>query len=357
MVRTKEIVEAIKSVLPKRRPIEHHEPWVNQAILVQDFLNDKYVKQLEERLSDYTGAEQVLCTNSGTSALHVALLACGIQPGDEVIVPAATYVATANAVSYCQATPHFIDGAPTIRPYKLRQHLASYKNRKNVKAIIPVHLMGHPADMIGLNQVAHDFGLKVIEDAAQSLGTTITGKHCATFGDAAAISFNNNKIITGNGGGALLTNDPFIAAKAHHLASIARVPHRWLVSNDAIAWNYHMGNINAALVVSQLDNFRSILAAKRDLAVRYRQALGGMVKFLEPTQTQAEPNYWLNTILVSERDALLEALHKEGIRARAMFTPLHHLPQYKDHPRSDAVMHEADDLFNKAVCLPSGYNL
>jgi len=379
---TDDIIEAIESVLPKRRPIEHHEPFVNKKKATVEIANclaygiEKYrqVEQFEEWLGKFTGAEYVLATNTGTAALHVALLAAGVKHRDEVIVPTSTFVATANAVSHAGAVPHFIDGAPTIDPVHLKEYLEQNtkpaddgkgrinKDHQRLTAIIVVHLLGYPADIVGICTVAKEFGLIVIEDASQALGTKINGKHVGTFGWVGTFSFNNNKIIATSGGGAVITNSCNIHYDAKQLASTARKPHQWLVEHESCAYNYRMGSINAALGLTQANEIKKTLALKQGLALKYRKALKGMVEFVEPP-IECEPNYWLTTILIDNRDELLEKLYSRGIRARASFTPLHLLPFYKyslgglysyQYNAQEGQMPKALNFFNRAVCLPSG---
>lgn len=380
-----EIVEAIESVLPRRRPIEHHEPFINKKKATIEIANClatgihkyQYVEQFENWLSEFTGAEYVLATNTGTSALHVALLAAGVKHRDEVIVPTTTFVATANAVSQAGAVPHFIDGAPHIEPDHLKEYIEKNtkpcsdgrgrinKDHQKLTAIIVVHLLGFPADIEGICKVANQFGLIVIEDASQALGTRINGKHVGTFGWVGTFSFNNNKILATSGGGAVITNSCNLHYDARQLASTARKSHQWLVEHESMAYNYRMGAVNAALGLSQAKEINKTLSEKQGLALRYRKALKGIVEFVEP-KVDCEPNYWLNTILVDNRDELLEALHRKGIRARASFTPLHLLPFYKfstgslysyQYNSQENQMPKALRFFERAVCLPSGAGL
>jgi len=380
-----EIVAAIESVLPKRRPIEHHEPFICKKKAATEIANCiaygvekyKYVEQFEEWLRKFTGAEHVLATNTGTAALHLALLAAGVKHSDEVIVPTSTFVATANAVSHSGAVPHFIDGAPNIDPVYLKDYLEKisvpitgsmgrmHRDGRKITAVIVVHLLGIPADIEGICKVAKEMGLIVIEDASQALGTRVNGRHVGTFGWVGTFSFNNNKILTTNGGGAVVTNSCNIHYDAKQLSSTARKPHQWLVEHESMAFNYRMGNINAALGLSQAKEFNKVMALKQGLGLRYRKALKGLAKFVEPT-VPCEQNYWLNTILVNDRDELLKALHDKEIRARASFTPLHTLPFYKyslgnlytyTYNIQTTEMPKATEFFNKAVCLPSGNNL
>lgn len=383
--KTEDIVSEIESILPKRRPIEHHEPFINKKKATTEIANCiaagiekyKHVEQFENWLSAFTGAEYVLATNTGTAALHLALVAAGVKPSDEVIVPVSTFVATANAVSHAGAVPHFIDSALTIDPIHLKTYLEKittpisnsrgrmHRDGRKITAIIVVHLLGHAADIEGICRVAEEMKLIVIEDVSQALGTRINGKHVGTFGWVGTFSFNNNKILTTNGGGAIITNSCNIHYDAKQLASTARKPHQWLVEHESMAWNYRMGNINAALGLSQAQEFKKIQSEKQGLALRYRRALKGMVEFVEPA-IQCESNNWLTAILVDNRDELLEALHAKGIRARASFTPLSLLPFYKyslgslysyQYNIAEEPMTKAVEFFNRCVCLPSGANL
>lgn len=349
---TLSVVEKIKQLLPKRRPIDHHETFANVIRYdpnAADYVNGPH--NFRYRLEKVTGADHIICTSSGTAALHVALMALGIRHGDRVILPSATFVATANAVSYVGAIPYFLDGG-LMDPDALRDYIKALDTK--IAAIIPVHLLGHAVDMPKIMDIAYEFNIPVIEDAAQALGTTINGKQVGIFGDVGILSFNNNKILTTHGGGALLTNNPWVYEKALKLATTARLPHPWKIEHDAIGWNYRMGNINAAFGMPQLFKFAEILRVKKHLAGRYRQALEG-VEFFEPVVEGSSSNYWLNTIMVDSAEELLGALHAEGIRARAMFTPMHKLPMYKMRPRSSLNMPQSEELFRRAVCLPSGH--
>lgn len=372
-------VKAIASVLPEQRPIEHHEPVINGkeqklvAMCVQTGVTGyKYIKLLESELRKVTGATQALVVSSGTAALHLALMTAGVQEGDEVLVPTLTFVATANAVVHSRATPNFVDGILNINPYKLRCYLAretvkdpgnrrARVNRNTgrpVTALIAVHLLGIPAEMQELSDIADEFGLKLIEDAAEALGSTIGNRACGSFGSAATLSFNCNKVVTTGGGGALLTSDEWVAAKAFQLATTARMPHAWLVEHDEVAWNYRMPNLCAALGAAQLEQLPDFITRKRELNNRYKAALDGM-QGIRVVEQPPGANCWLSTVIVgnmAERDDLLARLHNEGIKARALFTPLHQLPMYASNPRDNNLSY-AENTFERMVCLPSGAGL
>lgn len=371
----KEAVARVKSVLPDQRPVHHHGACIDGLALpyVYDCVKNEpvgygYIRRFEEKLRELTGAKQALAVSSGTAALHLSLLTAGVGKGDEVLCPALTYAASANAIAYCGATPNFIDGALNLNPYKLRCYLAretekTGKGRVNkktgqpVKALMVVHLLGVPADMPKIEELANDFALTIVEDAAEALGSKLDGKNCGSFGMSSAISFNTNKIVTTGGGGAFLTNDAWIAAKAFQLATAAKRPHKWLVENDCLAFNYRMPNMCAALGLSQLLELEQFIERKQALYQKYSAAFDGLpgLKLLHYPEGA---NYWLIAVKVDhkeDRDLFLQALHDDKIEARAIFTPLHKLPAYKDCPQDS--MGYAEDTFDRMVCLPSSPGL
>ena len=237
-----------------------------------------FVDRFESDLREFTGADHVVATTSGTAALQVALRLAGVGPGDEVLVPALTFVATANAVSYLGAVPHFVDCEERtlgLDPVALREHLETVVeirdgrcvNRVNgnvIRAMIPVHTFGHPAAIDDLLEVAFDFRMDVVEDAAESLGSTSRGRHTGTTGLAGILSFNGNKIITTGGGGAILTDDPELASKARHLTTTSKVAHSWEYAHDEIGYNYRMPNLNAALGCAQIEKLPDYVLRKRE---------------------------------------------------------------------------------------------
>ena len=330
-----------------------------------------FVTEFEQRLVDITGARFAVAVSSGTAALHLALLLVGVKPGDEVLLPSATFVATANAVSYCGALPHFVDIDRTtlgMDPNALSDRLnaiaepgddgpVNRQSGRRVAACIPVHTFGHPASMTALNDVAARWGLRTVEDAAEALGSERLGKHCGTFADIGTLSFNGNKIVTTGGGGALLTNDPMLAERARHLSTTAKVSHAWEFVHDEVGFNYRMPNLNAALGCAQLERLPAMLASKRQLTEAYMDAFSecdlGTV-FLEPPQTRS--NYWLQSFLLSSpdavaRDSLLEAAHTVGLLLRPMWQPLHTLKPYATMQR--APLPVTEELADSLINLPS----
>ncbi len=335
----------------------------------------KFVDRFEVDLATYTGAKHAVAVMNGTAALHIALRLAGVQPGDEVLIPALTFVATAAAVVYCGATPHFVDSEERtlgLDPQALRGYLHGITkirdgqcvNRNTgriIRALVPMHTFGHPVDIEGALVVARDFHLAVVEDAAESLGSTVHGRHTGTFGLLGTLSFNGNKTITTGGGGAILTNDPELARRAKHLTTTAKVPHRWEYLHDEIGYNYRLPNINAALGCAQLEQLPTFLEAKRHLFERYEAAFAEVRK----ARIVAEPegcrsNYWLQTLLLDEssageRDAILTATNDAGLMTRPTWGLMHRLPPYRAFPRMNLPVAEA--LERRVINLPSSAQL
>jgi perosamine synthetase len=378
---TDAIVDAVAGVIgPASRPIALHEPEFSgrEQTYVAECIATGWVSSLgafvdkfEASLADYTGAARAVATVNGTAALHVCLRLVGVRPGDEVLLPTLTFIATANAVSYCHATPHFVDSESKtfgIDPAKLEAYLSDVAqvrdgvcvNRhtgKRIAALICMHVFGHPGDLDGLARVCQRFGLPLVEDAAESLGSFYQGKHTGRFGRVAALSFNGNKIVTTGGGGAIITDDAEIGRAAKHLTTTARTPHRWSFLHDEVGYNYRLPNINAALGCAQMEQLPGMIERKRMLAQRYAAAFDGMqgVRFVtEPAGSRS--NYWLNALVLDRssetgRDALLDALNNAGYMARPLWTLMHRLPMYAGSPRMDLVC--AEDLERRIVNIPS----
>ena len=320
------VVAALKSVVGERR-VALHEPSFggNEWLYAKECLDTgwvssvgKFVDRFEHDLAEFTGAAHAIAVVNGTAALHVCLMLAGVGRGDEVLVPAMTFIATANAVSYCGAVPHFVEIAEDtlgVDPAALAAYLAEIAeirdgvcvNRNTgrpIRALLPMHAFGHPADIDGLLAVCARFGLVLVEDAAESLGSYYHGRHTGNFGKVASLSFNGNKVVTTGGGGAILTNDAELAKRAKHLTTTAKLPHRWAFNHDAVGFNYRLPNINAALGCAQLEQLPGFLAAKRRLFALYRDAFAGLSGgriFAEPEGCRG--NYWLQVLLLDQADA------------------------------------------------------
>lgn len=379
------VLGAVRTVLGQpAAPISLHEPEFagREWEYVRDCLDTgwvssvgAYVDRFERDLASYTGAAHAIATSNGTSALHLCLLLAGVKSGDEVLVPTLTFVATANAVCYLGARPHFVDSesvslgvdASSLDAY-LRDaaHLIDdvCVNRQTgaaIRALVVLHVFGHPCNLDALDALAHRWRLILIEDAAESLGSSYHGRHTGNVGRLSALSFNGNKVVTTGGGGAVLTNDPELGRRAKHLSTTARTAHRWNFVHDEVGYNYRLPNINAALGCAQLERLPGMLRRKRALAERYARAFAGMrgARFLaEPPGTVS--NYWLNAIVLdvgnqSERDDLLKALNEAGYGSRPVWTLMHRLPMYDACPRMN--LETATRLEASIINLPSSAKL
>lgn len=380
---THQIVNAVQSVVGVG-PAALHEPHFagNEWVYLKDCLDStfvssvgEYVNRFEADLATYTGAKHAVALVNGTAALHVALQLAGVQPGDEAIIPTLTFVATANALSYCGAIPHFADSEERtlgMDPQALREYLRGITEIRGgqcvnritgrvIRALVPMHTFGHPVDIERLLAVARDFHMVLIEDAAESLGSTVHGRHTGTFGLMGTLSFNGNKTITTGGGGAILTDNPDLAKRAKHLTTTAKVSHRWNYLHDEIGYNYRLPNINAALGCAQLEQLPDFLQAKRLIFERYKIAFSGIPQshiVSEPKGCRS--NYWLQTLLLNEseageRDAVLMATNDAGLMTRPAWTLLHRLAPYRTCPRMGLPV--AESLEARLINLPSSAHL
>lgn len=330
-----------------------------------------YVDRFEAEVARASGTIYGVAVVNGTAALEVALRVADVSPGDEVLMPSLTFIATANAAHHLGAIPHFVDAETTtlgLDPLALRTYLETIaemrggkcynmETGRRISAVVPMHVFGHPVAMDELALVAQDFGLALVEDAAESLGSRYKDRPCGSLGQVAALSFNGNKILTTGGGGAIVTDNPDLAARAKHLTTTAKLPHTWAFLHDEIGYNYRLPNLNAALGVAQLEQLDMRLAKKRALAEAYIDAFAGhsdIEVFAEPEGSRS--NYWLNTLLLAPevsdaRDTVLKLLNDAGLMARPVWEPLHTLDIYAQCPR--ASLHVTDDLAARIVNIPS----
>jgi perosamine synthetase len=335
----------------------------------------KFVDRFEDMLAAYTGAKRAVAVVNGTAALHACFKLAGVEPGDEVISPALTFIATTNAIAYCGAVPHFVDSSLAtlgMDAQALRTRLEAIAQRKpdgtvnretgrRIAAIVPMHTFGHPVDMDGITAVARDWGIPVVEDAAESLGSTYKGHAAGSQARLAALSFNGNKIVTTGGGGAILTNDEELGRRAKHITTTAKLPHKWAFVHDEIGFNYRLPNLNAALGCAQLEQLDGFLKNKRLLAAAYDRVFAEVpgVRFArEPEGTTS--NYWLNAILLDEahasrRDEVLTALNEAGFGSRPVWTLMHRLPMFGESPRGDLSV--AESIERRLINLPSSASI
>ena len=334
-----------------------------------------FCDRFEAALMKATGARRAVLTVNGTSALHLSLILAGVEANDEVLIPSFTFVATANAVRYCGAVPHFIEiggGALGVDVAKLSQWLETTtevreeglwnkSTGRRIRCVVPMHTFGHAVEMDALKVVAKQFGIAVVEDAAESLGSYYKERHTGNDSLCAAISFNGNKIITTGGGGAILTNDDDLADRAKHLSTTAKIPHSWEMRHDAVGFNYRMPALNAALGCAQIEKLPDFVAKKRKLAERYRAAFDRVegVRFLSEPEWSTS-NYWLNTLVLDDdsgeaQGEFLELANSEGIMTRPAWTPLHMLPLFSDCPKMDLTATES--MARRVVNIPSTASL
>lgn len=335
-----------------------------------------YVTRFEEDIARYTGAKHAVAVSNGTSGLHIALKMVGVVQDDEVLCPALTFVATANAISYCRATPHFVDvdpGTLGVDPAAIDAYLSENAevrddgrcyNRQTgarIAALVGMHAFGHPFDLTATADLCSRWGIKLVEDAAESLGSLYQGKHTGTYGQTGLISFNGNKIITTGGGGMILTDDEELARWAKHITTTAKLPHRFEYIHDEVAYNYRMPNLNAALGCAQLEQIDTLLEQKRSLAARYIAAfeqVDGMHILPEPPDTRS--NYWFSSLvldpdLADHRDHLLNTLIDAGFLVRPIWRPMHQLAMFTHCPSMPLTVTE--DMARRVINLPSSAGL
>ena len=377
------VVAAIRAAIGPGPAVLHEPSFTgNEWLYLKECLDSTYVSSIgkfvdrfELDLAKFTGAKHAVAVVNGTAALQIALKLAGVQAGDEVLIPALTFVATANAVTYCAATPHFVDSeertlgvdAAKLRDYlviQTEQRAGQCVNRASgrvIRALVPMHTFGHPVDLDGVLALARDFNLALVEDAAESLGSTYHGQHTGTFGLLGTLSFNGNKTVTTGGGGAILTNDATLARHAKHLTTTAKLPHAWEFQHDEIGYNYRLPNLNAALGCAQLEQLPSMLAAKRELFARYQSACAqvtGVTLMAEPAHCRS--NYWLQTLLLDaeqagQRDKVLAATNAATYMTRPAWILMHELPPFKNCPRMDLAM--AQSLSQRLINIPSSSGL
>jgi perosamine synthetase len=374
----KDSVEYIKSLYSDKDFVPLHEPIFNgnekkylSNCIDSGFVSSvgEYVNLFEEELARYTGAKKAVLLVNGTQALHLASVLAGVNSEHEVLVQPLTFIATVNAISYTGAAPVFIDvdkDTMGMSPTSLKRFLEeealvkdgccfNKKTLKQIKACIPMHTFGHPARIDQIKDICDSYNITLIEDAAESIGSSYKGKTTGLFGELGVISFNGNKVITTGGGGAIITNNEELAAKAKYLSTQAKIPHPWEYEHDQIGYNYRMPNINAALGLAQLENLDSMIQNKRQLAENYKaffQSIEEIQFFTEPHD--ACSNYWLNAVIMEDRkmrDDFLTFTNENGVMTRPIWKLAHHLPMYSHFQRTELT--NAEWLADRVVNIPS----
>lgn len=373
-----EVISFIRSLFPGKNFIHLHEPrfmgrekeYVNAAI-DSTFVSSvgEFVNRFEEMICEYTGAGYAVATVNGTSALHAALMVAGVADGDEVITQPLTFVATANAIAYCRAHPIFVDvdrDTMGLAPEALKKFLdtrteqaGGMSRNKNtgrrIAACVPMHTFGHPCRIDQIAEICRKRNITLIEDAAESLGSTLHGRQTGTFGRFGIYSFNGNKTISCGGGGVIVTDDQALAAHAKHLTTTAKKPHPYLYEHDEVGFNYRMPNLNAALACAQMEQLEFFIANKRQLTAVYKKFFekSGNIGFVNE-QENARSNYWLNTVIMPDRktrDTFLEETNNAKIMTRPAWNLLHSLPMYANC-QTDGLKN-AEWLADRIVNIPS----
>ena len=342
----------------------------------------KFVDRIEKDIAEYTGAKYAVATVNGTAALHIALFLAGVKPCDEVISQPLTFIATANAISYCGAKPIFLDVdkdtmglSPTALEDFLKNHtkwdsvtnqLINQSTNRPVSACVPMHTFGHPCRIDEIVEICDKYGIPVVEDAAESIGSYYKNIHTGTFGKLGILSFNGNKTITCGGGGMIITDDKELASKAKHITTTAKIPHKWEYRHDMIGYNYRMPNINAALACAQLEQINQIIKNKRMTAEKYREFFSTYLSRRSEAKTEtpnleffAEPknsfsNYWLNAVILKNRnecDKFLKYTNENGIMTRPIWTLMNKLEMFKDSQTDE--LKNSEWLEDRVVNIPS----
>ncbi len=327
-----------------------------------------YVDRFERDMVAYTGSPRAVASVNGTAALHIALKLAGVNPGELVITQPVTFVATCNAIAYCDAEPVFVDVdrhtlglSPTALAIWLEEHAqvnddglcCTKADNRVIRACVPMHTFGHPSELDGLVAVCAEWNLVLIEDAAESLGSFYKGRHTGTLGAIGTLSFNGNKILTTGGGGMILSNET-LGARAKHLTTTAKMPHPYEYVHDEIGYNYRLPNLNAALGCAQLEQLEVFIANKRELAGRYAAHLKGTDLQFVTEPADCRSNYWLNAVIcesIEHRDVLLKATNDKGVMTRPIWALMNHLPMYDQCRRGELT--NAEWLEARVVNLPS----
>ncbi|PCJ26004.1 MAG: aminotransferase DegT [Flavobacteriales bacterium] len=377
----KDITDFIKQQFPNQDFIPLHEPRFigNEKKYLNDCIDStyvsyvgEYVTKFEQQIIDYTGAKYAKATVNGTTALHIALIAVGVDVDDEVITQSLTFVATANAIAYQKAHPVFVDvdrDTMGMSPSSLRDFLSAHVELKNnipynkttnrkIAACVPMHTFGHPCKIDEIVTICNKYNIPVIEDAAESLGSFYKDQHTGTYGKIGILSFNGNKTITCGGGGMVITDDKNLSDKITHLTTTAKIPHKWEYEHDEIGYNYRLTNVSAALGCAQMESLSDFIKNKRELAAIYHDFFQQKnIEFInEPLNSQS--NYWLNTILFkdgTERDEFLDFSNSNGVMARPIWKLMNTLNMFKACQTTDLT--NSIYLSERLVNIPSSIRI
>jgi perosamine synthetase len=377
-----DIVTVIKDAFPGQAFIPLHAPVFpgNERKYLLDAIDSTYVSSVgpyvnkfEQMMCDITGASHAVAIVNGTNALHLALILAGVEREDEVLSQSLTFIATCNAISYLSATPVFIDvdkDTLGLSPGSLKLYLDqnarksddgfcyNKKSGKRIKACVPMHTFGLPCRVDEIAQICDQWNIILVEDAAESIGSSYKGKHTGTFGQLGIFSFNGNKTVTCGGGGAIVTNDEKLARRAKHLSTQAKVPHVWEFVHDEIGFNYRMPNLNASLACAQLEQLNSFMSKKRDLAQLYHKKFKSLNLSIVEEVNEAKSNYWLNGILFenrNQRDEFLKYSNDHGVMTRPVWELMHRLRMFSRG--NNRPLPNSEWIADRLVNVPSSVRL
>jgi len=371
------IVDFIKKMFKTNDFIPLHEPRFigNEKKYLNDCIDStfvssvgKYVDTFEKEFAKTVGSKYAIATVNGTAALHISLILADVKKDDEVITQPLTFIATCNAISYIGAKPIFVDvdlDTMGLSPDSLKLFLennceikentcVNKTTGKIIKACVPMHTFGHSCRILEINNICDKWHIKLVEDAAESLGSYYKNKHTGTFGKVGAFSFNGNKIITSGGGGVIVTDDESLAKRAKHITTTAKISHPYEYAHDEIGYNYRLPNINAALLVAQLEQLERFLVSKKELATKYKDFFSNLdINFIEEPKN-SKSNYWLQAILlndINQRNEFLEFSNKNGVMTRPIWKLMNELEMFKDCQKDD--LKNAKYLEERVVNIPS----
>jgi aminotransferase in exopolysaccharide biosynthesis len=375
------IIDFIKQTFNTQEFIPLHEPRFigNEKKYLNDCIDStfvssvgKYVDTFEKEFARTVGSKYAIATVNGTAALHISLLLADVKKDDEVITQPLTFIATCNAISYIGAKPIFVDvdlDTMGLSPESLKNFLETNckiqdskcinkTTGKTIKACFPMHTFGHPCKIEEIKDICDKWCITLVEDAAESLGSYYKDKHTGTFGKVGAFSFNGNKIITSGGGGVIVTDDEALAKRAKHITTTAKIPHPYEYVHDETGYNYRLPNINAALLVAQLEQLENFLSSKRDLAIQYKDFFANEnITFIEEPK-ECKSNYWLQAVLlndVNQRNEFLDFTNKNGVMSRPIWKLMNELEMFKDCQSAD--LKNAKYLEERVVNIPSSVRL
>lgn len=369
------LVEFIRDLYPNKEFIGLHEPYldIDSENAVKNCIKSQFVSsvgpevsQLEDGLKNYTHSPHVIATNTGTSALHLSLIASGVESGDEVLTQSLSFIATTNAIAYCHASPIFIDiqaDTFSLCPLALQRflnencYIDKFDRCRNkvtgnkIPSCILMHTFGHIGQVNEISLICKQWKISLIEDAAEAVGSFLDNQHAGTFGDFGIVSFNGNKIITGGNGGAVFCKDPEKATFIKHLSTTAKLPHPFHFTHDQVGFNYRLSSLNASLINSQLKNINFILNQKAKLHNAYLGFFHEYNQVIVDVKYPARDNFWLNTLITENPFELIKYLNKNEIQARPVWSPNHQQVMYQNSAHDSMI--QTNKFSNLIVNLPS----